>query len=78
MPHGALKQYDMKEQEYRIIRDLHCWEVDVTYNVRREGGEGLFIIFRLKDFPDIPFEFNKAYHQPKVGSQHWEKWGDYR
>ncbi|MFC1807640.1 LPS-assembly protein LptD [Candidatus Omnitrophota bacterium] len=63
------KIYNLKEQEYVVTKDLHCWEMDVRYNVEREGGEEIMIVFRLKEFPDLPFEFGKNYHRPKIGSQ---------
>ncbi len=70
--HGATKKNDLKEQEYIITKDLHCWEVDLRYNVSRDQGEEVMLIFRLKAFPDIPFEFGRNYHKPKVGSQGYE------
>ncbi|UCH12538.1 MAG: LPS-assembly protein LptD [Candidatus Omnitrophota bacterium] len=64
---GEKKAYDLKEQRYVITRDLHCWEVDVHYNVFREKGEEILVIFRLKAFPNMPFEFGRNYHEPKRG-----------
>ncbi len=55
----------LKEQEYSIYRDLHCWEMQISYNVKRGYGETIWIIFRLKAFPEVGFEFNKHYHRPK-------------
>ena len=71
--HGEKKKDDLKEQEYVITKDLHCWELDVRYNVSRDKGEEIMFIFRLKAFPDIPFEFGRNYHKPKVGSQSYEQ-----
>ncbi|MFH1413780.1 MAG: hypothetical protein ABIG56_02930 [Candidatus Omnitrophota bacterium] len=59
----------LREQEYTITRDLHCWEMAVTYNVKRNEGESVFLIFRLKAFPEMEFGFDQSYHQPKTGSQ---------
>jgi len=73
MRHGEKKKDDLKEQEYVITKDLHCWEMKVRYNVNREKGEELMLIFTLKAFPDIPFEFGRSYHKPKVGSQSYEQ-----
>ncbi|MFH1868578.1 MAG: LptA/OstA family protein [Candidatus Omnitrophota bacterium] len=64
---------DLKEQEYVITKDLHCWEMDVRYNVKRESGEEIMVLFRLKAFPALPFEFGKSYHRPKLGSQALKK-----
>lgn len=71
--HGVKKKDDLKEQQYVITKDLHCWEMDLRYNVSRDQGEEIMIIFRLKAFPDIPFEFGRSYHKPKVGSQSYEQ-----
>jgi len=70
--HDDKKEWDLREQQYVITKDLHCWELDVRYNVKRDRGEEIMFIFRLKAFPDMPFEFGKEYHRPKVGSQDWE------
>ncbi|MBU4346549.1 MAG: LPS export ABC transporter periplasmic protein LptC [Candidatus Omnitrophica bacterium] len=59
----------LKEQEYSISRDLHCWTVDFTYNVKRGEGETVWLIFRLKAFPEVEFNYNQMYHAPKSGSQ---------
>ena len=59
----------LRVQEYVITKDLHCWEMDIRYNVTRGEGEEIMVVFRLKAFPDIPFEFGKSYHRPKVGAQ---------
>lgn len=66
---GGLKKWNLKEQQYVINTDLHCWDMEVRYNVDRDMGEEIMIVFRLKAFPEIPFEFGKQYHTPKVGSQ---------
>lgn len=66
---GGLKKWNLKEQQYVINTDLHCWDMEVRYNVNRDMGEEIMVIFRLKAFPDVPFEFGKEYHRPKVGSQ---------
>jgi hypothetical protein len=54
-----------REQEYAVSRDLHCWQLDVTYNVERDKGETIWFILRLKAFPEIGFEFDQSYHRPK-------------
>ena len=60
---------DLVEQEYAIIRDLHCWTVEITYNVNVKGGESIWVVFNLKAFPDLPIEYGTSYHEPKAGSQ---------
>jgi hypothetical protein len=59
----------MREQQYSISRDLHCWTVDLTYNDKRGYGSTIWLVFRLKAFPENEFGFDQTYHQPKPGSQ---------
>ncbi|MCX5703127.1 MAG: hypothetical protein NT066_01320, partial [Candidatus Omnitrophica bacterium] len=59
----------LREQEYIISRDLHCWTTEVTYNVKRGMGEAIWFVFRIKAFPEMQLEFNQSYHAPKPGSQ---------
>ena len=59
----------LREQEYVLSRDFHCWESDFTWNVKRGQGESIWLVFRLKAFPELEFDYNQAYHQPKPGSQ---------
>lgn len=59
----------LREQEYRLIRDFHCWRGEINYNVKRGEGETIWMIFRLKAFPELEFELNQSYHAPKPGSQ---------
>jgi len=68
-PHGKKKIYALREQQYRIVRDLHCWTSEILYTVSRGEGESIYLVFRLKAFPELPLEFGKSYHRPKAGSQ---------
>ncbi len=61
------KIYTLPEFEYRLRRDLHEWTVELLYNVRRGQGETVLVLFRLKAAPELPFEFERNYHQPKAG-----------
>ncbi|MFA5410900.1 MAG: hypothetical protein WC321_03460 [Candidatus Omnitrophota bacterium] len=71
LEHGNLPDLvkGLRVQEYTVSRDLHCWEMDVTYNVTRTKGESIWFIFRLKAFPELEFDFNHDYNTPKPGSQ---------
>jgi len=62
---GSKKINDVRVQEYRIVRDLHCWTSEILYNVSRDVGESIYIVFRLKAFPELPLEFDTEYHRPK-------------
>ena len=57
----------LREQEYTIYKDLHCWQVGINYKVRRDYGEEIFLVFKIKAFPDSGVEFNTSYHAPKEG-----------
>lgn len=67
--HDLSLKRGLREQEYVISRDLHCWIMDFTYNIKRGEGETIWFIFKLKAFPELAFEFNRGYHSPKPGSQ---------
>jgi hypothetical protein len=59
----------LREQEYTFSRDLHCWSVDYTLNLRRGGGGAtIWLIFRLKAFPEGEFSIQQSYRPPKSGS----------
>jgi len=61
------KIYDLPEQEFRLRRDLHEWTIELIYNVRRNQGEMVLLLFRLKAAPELPLPFKRHYHQPKSG-----------
>ncbi len=67
--HDSVVSRGLREQEYVLSRDLHCWEMDFTYNVKRNEGESVFLVFRIKAFPENEFGYNQTYHVPKPGSQ---------
>lgn len=67
---GAPKKFinNLAEQEYRISRDLHCWIGEFLYDVSRDHGHTFMVVFRLKAFPEMPFEFQQNYNPPRFGS----------
>jgi len=67
--HETTRARGLREQEYSISRDLHCWIWDITYNIKRGYGESIWFVFTLKAFPELEFNFNESYHAPKPGSQ---------
>jgi LPS-assembly protein len=60
---------NLKEQEYVVTRDLHCWEMSVSYNITEDRGQEIWVALRLKAFPEMGFEFNKTYRAPKSSSE---------
>lgn len=65
---AAVKGRGLKEQEYSFLRDLHCWEADFTYNIDKERGHTVWLIFRLKAFPETELKIDQNYHAPKVNT----------
>jgi lipopolysaccharide assembly outer membrane protein LptD (OstA) len=57
---------DFKEQEYSITRDLHCWEMELTYSVR--DAHTFWVVFRLKAFPELPLKLGTSYYKPRTGA----------
>ena len=70
--HDPALRTGMREQEYSISRDLHCWIWDVRYNVKRDEGETIWFVFTLKAFPEAEINFDQSYHEPKTGSQGYQ------
>ncbi len=56
-----------QEQQYTIYRDLHCWLLEMAYNVKlNDDGSTqdrtFFIVFKLKAFPaQTPIRFSVGY-----------------
>jgi lipopolysaccharide export system protein LptA len=57
----------MQEQQYKVSRDLHCWDADLVYDVSKTSGHTIYLVFRLKAFPATEFGFDQSYRQPKSG-----------
>ena len=77
-PKWKIKMYDrftvdkgvLKEEDYVLTRDLHEWEMDLMYHQIRGGGTDLFIVFRLKAFPEMDLDlFSSGFNKRKAGSQ---------
>jgi hypothetical protein len=58
-----------QEQQYTLTRDLHCWEVDMAYNIKKNEGSTIYFTFRLKAFPENEFGFEQSTHTVKSGAQ---------
>ena len=69
MGHNSDLTRGLREQQYIISRDLHCWDADLSYDVKKGAGMSLFVVFKLKAFPENEFKFNQSYHEAKSGSQ---------
>ncbi len=69
MGHDPNLANGLYEQQYIITRDLHCWNIDFTYDQKKNQGVTLYVVFRLKAFPENRFGFKQGYHPPNSGSQ---------
>lgn len=58
-----------QEQQYGIMRDLHCWVAGFYFNTKRNGGSTFWVTFQLKSFPETDYSLEQAYHGPKSGPQ---------
>lgn len=48
---------DLQDSEFAIFRDLHDWKTVLSYRHREFRDEdSVFVVFYLKDFPDLPFK----------------------
>jgi len=56
----------IEEQEYALVRDLHCWDMEFIVNNKKKKGTTFWLAFRLKAFSDVGFEFDKSHQAPKT------------
>jgi len=56
-----------EEQEYTISRDLHCWIAELTVNLEGNYGNSIWLVFKLKAFPDYPIGMKRTYSRPRFG-----------
>lgn len=74
---GLYERFDLErgvieEQQLSVTRDLHCWEVDLSYNV--EGGRffrdeyTIWLAFRIKAFPDLQLGMRRTFSKRPPGS----------
>jgi len=74
---GVYERFDIQgrtieEQQYTLVRDLHCWEVELTYDI--EGSNFLkdkyavWLAFRIKAFPDLYIGLSRSFTKRAPGS----------
>jgi len=61
--HKIVNRFDSKE--ITVIKDLHCWLAEVSFDVDRDGGTTLWLALKLKASPKVPFDFKDYYAVPK-------------
>ena len=59
----------LKEQEYTLTRDLHSWIMDLSFNQTRGQGDEIWLVFTMKAFPDLGFDFGTTFNRRKPGAQ---------
>ena len=59
----------LNKQEYTVSRDLHCWLLEVAYPQEKDHGSTVWLIFRLKAFPETEINFTSSFNQSQSGSQ---------
>ncbi|KJJ85596.1 Organic solvent tolerance protein OstA [Candidatus Omnitrophus magneticus] len=72
-----LQSKDIEEQQFTLTRDLHCWEVSVSYSVQ---GSNIFkdeytvwFAFKIKAFPDLPIGLNRSFEKRTPGPAKYDK-----
>jgi lipopolysaccharide assembly outer membrane protein LptD (OstA) len=63
---------DIAEQQFTITRDLHCWELSISYNVKGKDflkdDHTFWFAFRIKAFPDLPIGLNRSFSRRPPGT----------
>lgn len=59
----------LKEQEYNVRRDMHAWILDINFNQTRGQGSAIWLVFTMKTFPEMGFDFGTNFNRRKAGSQ---------
>ncbi len=57
-----------KEQQYAIVRDLHEWDMKLSFNHKATEGDAIWLVFTLKEFPDVAIDFNSGFNRVKAGT----------
>ncbi len=53
----------MQEQTYSVVKDLRCWELEVSYTDEKYGSDTFWVILRMKAFPDLGLKWHKSYRK---------------
>ena len=67
--HDPAVKRGWREQEYVFSRDMHCWIMDFSYNIKEGEGSTVWWVFRLKAFPEVGFGLNQSYYAPQSGAR---------
>lgn len=62
----------IEEQQFTITRDLHCWEVELSYDVDGpnllKDNFTIWFAFKIKAFPDLQIGLDRSYTKTAPGS----------
>ncbi|MBD3426370.1 MAG: LPS assembly protein LptD [Candidatus Omnitrophica bacterium] len=73
---GLYQRYDLQdnsveEQQLSVVRDLHCWEVELAYNIKGsnfvEDNFTFWLAFKIKAFPDLPIGLDRSFEKRPPG-----------
>lgn len=56
----------LREQEYSISRDLHCWILNLAYNIKQNGGHTIWFTLTCKAFPEAELKMDASYNAPRT------------
>ncbi|MBD3379514.1 MAG: LPS assembly protein LptD [Candidatus Omnitrophica bacterium] len=65
-----MQDFDIEEQQYSVVRDLHCWEVEFTYDTKGSNfteDYTVWLAFKIKAFPDLPIGLNRSFKKRPPG-----------
>lgn len=57
-----------QEQEYTVIKDLHCWTAEFAYDIGEQANQTFWVVFRLKAFPETPIGLGRTYSRARFGA----------
>ncbi|MBU1783852.1 MAG: LPS assembly protein LptD [Candidatus Omnitrophica bacterium] len=67
-----LKRREIEEQQFSVTRDLHCWEVEVAYDISGSNflkdDYTLWIAFKIKAFPDLQLGLSRNFTRRPAGA----------
>ena len=59
----------MREQEFTVIRDIHCATIEIAVNKKKrlesKTDESIWFRLNLKAFIESEFDYAQSYHRPK-------------
>lgn len=73
---GLYERFDIQgkvieEQQISITRDLHCWEMELVFNVRGSNFVNddftVWVAFRIKAFPDLQLGLSRSFSKRASG-----------